>query len=422
MFKSCAYRLMAQAARAALARYKPRVIGVTGSVGKTSAKEAIAAVLAAKYSVRKSPKNYNTELGVPLTILGISQPPGSSLLRWFFVMRRALALLWGRDTSYPALLVLEMGADKPGDIAQLLKIAPCAVGVLTAIAPAHTQFFGDLDGVAREKRRIIAHLGKHGTAVINYDNDRALEERSATSAAIVTYGCKNGADLQASDIKTLYDATGLPTGLNFKVNVKGSSVPVFLPGHIGENSISAALAGLAVGSIFGINAVDAAAALRHYVPLPGRMRLVPGIKRTIIIDDSYNASPLSMLAALKTLEQLELPPGKQRYAVLGDMLELGQYTSAAHREVGFAVAEAGVDYLITVGEAAKEIAAAAREAGVPEHSTASFADSGAAGKFLQEKLSASDAVLVKGSRAMHLETVVKEVMAEPLAAPQILVA
>lgn len=167
--------------------------------------------------------------------------------------------------------------------------------------------------------------------------------------------------------------------------------------------------------------MDAAEALRVFHPLPGHMCLIPGIKNTLIIDDTYNSSPEPTRIALDTLSQINLKVGAERYAVLADMLELGPETENAHREIGLRVAELGIDFLITVGEASKHSAMAAREAGLNEHQVASFADSITAGKFLQEKLHEGDVVLVKGSQGMRMEKIVKEVMAEPEQATELLV-
>ncbi len=422
MLKSLVYRLLRFFSKKILKKYHPDVVGITGSVGKTSAKEAVAIVLASKFNIRASSKNYNNEIGVPLTIIGSTQSPGRSIVGWLVVFGQALKLWFGKDTRYPEILVLEMGADKPGDIQYLTSMVPCKVGVLTFIAHAHTEFFKTIKKIAQEKRIIISHLKRDGFAVLNYDSDLVRENAEVTKAEKITYGLKDGADIQATDINVLTaPGEGRALGLNFKVNYKGNSVPVFLAGIISSSFIQAALAGLAVGLVYGINLVEGAEALRTLEPIAGHLRSIPGIKDTLIIDDTYNSSPEAVRAGLETLAQIKVPVGAERYAVLGDMLELGPETEPAHREAGFRVAELGVDYLITVGEASKGTAAAAREAGLDEHRIASFADSISAGKFLQEKLKQGDVALVKGSQGMRMEKIVKEVMAEPLQARELLV-
>lgn len=421
MLKSILQYFLRRLAKKIIKKYHPDVVGITGSVGKTTAKEAIAAVLAVKFNVRRNVKNYNNEIGLPLTIMDFAQTPGRSVLGWLEVFARALHLIFVKDKNYPEILVLEMGADKPGDIQYLIEITPCKVGVLTFISHAHTEFFKTIKKIAQEKRIIISHLSHDGFAVLNFDNELVMQNAPSTKAEIITYGFKEGADLRASDVNIISDeASGWPTGLNFKVNFKGNTVPIFFSGVVADHLIPSFLAGLAVGQIFGVNLVEGAEALRRLEPLPGHMRLIPGIKKTLIIDDTYNSSPEPTKSALQTLAKIELKPGAERYAVLADMLELGLETENTHREIGFKAVELGINFLITVGEASKHTAAAAREAGLSEHQIASFADSVSAGKFLQEKLEQGDVALIKGSQSMRMEKIVKEIMAEPLKAKELL--
>jgi UDP-N-acetylmuramoyl-tripeptide--D-alanyl-D-alanine ligase len=422
MSKNFLQKILASLSKKILAKYKPKVVGITGSVGKTTAKDMTAAVLAGRFRVGTTSKNNNNEIGVPLAIIGVHDAPGSSLFAWIAALLKGVWLLVVRNNQYPEVLVLEMGADKPGDIKYLVELAPCTVGVLTWISHAHTEFFKTLKQIAEEKKKILSHLEKTGTAVINFDNELVRETAAATKATVITYGFKDGAELQASDVKIMYDPiTGWPSGINCKINFKGHSVPLFFPGVIAEHIVGFSLAALAVGDVFSINLVEAAEALTQAETPKGRMRLLKGIKNTLLIDDTYNSSPDAAKSALKTLAHLQNTSGGKRYAVLGDMLELGPETEIAHREVGFAVAEAGVDFLITVGEASKITCHAAAEAGLSENQIAAFADSGAAGKFLQEKIKAGDIILVKGSQGVRMERVVKEVMNDPLEAPNLLV-
>lgn len=413
--------ILARLSKAILKKYHPEVVGITGSVGKTSAKEAIAHVLAARNSVRKNYKNYNNEIGLPLTIIGIEKSPGSSVFGWLGVISKAVRLVVVKDAQYPKTLVLEMGADKPGDIRYLTTLAPCAVGVLTYISHAHTEFFGSLEKIAVEKRIIISHLNKNGIAIINADNQLALDQAKYTKTRIITYGTKSGAVIVASDIRLSCSEGVESMGISFKVLYEGTVVPIFVPHVISPTVVSAVLAAIAVGIAHGMNLVEIGGALRSLQPLAGHMRPLAGIKNTILLDDTYNSSPDAVKSALSTTAQIPLVPGAERYAVLGDMLELGTETQRAHREIGFKVAELGFDVLITVGEASKVTAAAAKEAGIPDHHIASFDDSVAAGKFLQGIMKEGDVILIKGSQGSRMEKIVKEVMAEPLLAGELLV-
>lgn len=420
MLKAILFWVLRRLSKKILKKYHPDVIGITGSIGKTSAKEAVAAVLKTHFNVRSNVKNYNNEIGVPLTIIGVDKTPARSIFGWMTVIGKALKICFGRVKDYPEILVLEMGADKPGDIAYLTDIAPCKVGVLTHISHVHTEFFKTLKKIAQEKRIIISHLTEDGFAVLNFDNDIVMQN-AKTRAEVLTYGFKEGADFQATDINIIIDEqTGWPSGLNFKVNHKGNIVPVMLHDAVAEHFIPAALAAIAVGHIFGVNIVEAASALRLLKPLSGHMCLIAGIKKTMIIDDTYNSSPEPTRSALKTLAQIQVRSGAEKYAVLGDMLELGAETENAHREVGLLAAELGIDMLVTVGEASKHTAKAAREAGFEEHRVVSFADSASAGRFLQDAIKEGDLVLVKGSQGIRTEKIVKELMAEPLRAQELL--
>jgi len=422
MLKTTLHFLLKYFSKKIIKKYHPDIIGITGSIGKSSAKEAAATILNKKFNIRKSLKNYNNEIGLPLTVIGIEKTPGRSIIGWLKVFLKAKNLLFIRDKNYPEILVLEMGADKPGDISYLVDIAPCKVGVLTYISHAHTEAFKTIKKIAQEKRIIISHLQRDGFAVLNFDNELVMQNANTTKAEIVTYGFKEGADFRATDVNVITDEkTHWPIGLNFKLNFKGNIVPIFLPGAIAEHIIPSTLAALAIGHIFGVNLLESAQALNELEPLPGHMRIIEGIKNTLLIDDTYNSSPEAAKSALLTLSKINVAAESKKIAALSDMLELGSETENAHREIGFKVAELGIDFLITVGEASKQTAAAAREAGLDDDQIVSFSDSASAGKFLQEKLRRGDVVLIKGSQGLRMEKIVKEVMAEPLEAKKLLV-
>ncbi|MDO8499352.1 MAG: UDP-N-acetylmuramoyl-tripeptide--D-alanyl-D-alanine ligase [bacterium] len=421
MPKSLLLKLLKIFSRQIIKKYQPRIIGITGSIGKSSAKEAVVAVLKTRFNLRGNYKNFNNEIGLPLTIIGWEKSPGRSVFGWLVVFVHACRLLIFTDKNYPEVLVLEMGSDKPGDISYLTGIAPPEVGILTNIGEAHIEAFKTVKAITREKAIIFSRLPAIGCALVNFDNAFVMEAVLKIKAKVITYGFNKGADFQATDIKIVTDATdGWPVGINFKLIHAGSVVPIFLPGQIAEYLIYSVLAGVAAGSVFGMNLVSAGHAVSGMKLLPGHMCLVPGIKKTLIIDDTYNSSPEAVKSALVAISKIQLATGARHYAVLGDMLELGEATSSLHREIGFKVAESSIDFLITIGEAGKHTAAAAREAGLSDNQVASFATSSEAGKFLQEKLKAGDVVLVKGSQGIRAEKVVKEVMAEPLLASALL--
>lgn len=406
-----------------LKKYQPKVIGVTGSVGKTSTVEAMYTVLRTKYRTQKSYKNYNNELGLPLSIIGAAAG-GKNPFAWIRVFVKAMGLVLTRSASYPEILVLEMGADRPGDIKYLTTLAPCDVGVITAIGPAHLELFDSVEKVAREKQVIVTHLKKNNTAILNADDQQIMQMREKVRAEILTFGFSESADVRAVELHVSSGPSADPwvdvqiKGLSFKLQYQGSTVPVFLPSVLGKHQVYAGLIAAAVGISQGMNISDIATALRDYNSPPGRMRLLAGIKHTSLIDDTYNSSPLAANAALELLQEISVS-GK-KYVALGDMLELGGYTEEGHRDVGHHVAESA-DYLVTVGRRAKYIADGAIEAGMNPDYIVSFGETEPAGRFIQQRIKTGDIILIKGSQGARMERVVKELMAEPLKAPQLLI-
>jgi len=422
--KNLIQKILAFLAKQVLYKYQPKVVGITGSMGKTSSKEAIYSVLSSKFNVRRNIKNYNNEIGVPLTIIG--EPSGlRSIVRWLMIFWKAFELLIFRDKNYPEILVLEMGADRPGDIKYLVNIAPCDIGILTTIAPVHVEFFKDIKGVIKEKKKIITHLKQDKLAILNRDDINVWNIHEESKARVLGFGFEEGADVRAIEVmnKFIPDSERPEeevAGTSFKLVYGGNAVPVTLPAVLGRAHVYAALVGAAAGIHFGMNMVDIANALKEYEAPRGRMRIVKGIKNTWLLDDTYNASPLATLAAVNALSELEVFESGRRWAVLGDMLELGSFTEKGHADVGKRAGSLGIDFLVTVGERAKDIAKAAIDAGIPEDHVYYFNSSPEAGRFLQDKIHENDILLIKGSQGMRMEHIVKELMAEPLRAGEML--
>jgi len=418
--KKIVQKILYGLAKRVLKKYKPDVVGITGSMGKTSTKEAVFAVLSAKFRVRQNLKNYNNELGVPLSILGV-ESGYKSIWKWLGVIFHGLNLIFFRNADYPQILILEMGADHPGDIKYLTDLAPCKVGVVTGIGPAHLEFFESIEKIVKEKRIVVSHLRPDGFAVLNRDDEKVYEMRDKMRAKVLTYGFDSAAEVRAQEEGVIGEGVGI-SGMNFKLSYAGAVVPIFLPGVLGRQHIYAALAGAAVGITYGMNLVEIAESLKKYQAPKGRMTLIPGIKNTLIIDDTYNASPIPLLAALGVLQSIKLPAeDDKKIAVLGDMLELGSFSEEGHKQVGRAAAKSGLDYLVTVGERSRDIARAALEAGMAEDKVSNFPTPEEAGIFVQGKIKQGDAVLIKGSQGMRMEKVVKELMAEPMQACELLV-
>ncbi|MDO8425152.1 MAG: Mur ligase family protein [bacterium] len=422
--------LLAFLARAVVRRQQPLIVGITGSVGKTSAREAIRAVLDADWDVRAAPKNYNNEIGLPVAIIG-GRAPGRSPWRWVALLARGKWYAAVRGLRYPEALVLEYGADHPGDLSYLLRIARPHVAVVTAVGAAHTEFFKSVDRVASEKRKLVSVLSRDDIAVLNRDDIHVWAMTERTKARVISYGTHEDADVRGIEYRVTSGAQGvrdkeqgttggfvLPGGMTFKIVAGGATVPVHLPGCLGAGHMHAALAAAAVGLGLGMHLVEISHALRQYQPAPGRMRIIPGIKETALLDDSYNASPLAVAVALHALEQRTVPG--RAIAVLGDMLELGTLTIQEHERIGRLAAAQSLAYLICVGAASRQTAAAARAAGMPADRILEFSRAQEAGRFVQDLLAPGDVVLIKGSQGVRLERIVRELMADPLRAPALL--
>ncbi len=427
--KSILQKILALVARATIRRYQPKIIGITGSVGKTSTRHAVYAALKKRYRVRNAEKNYNNEIGMPLVILGLPHY-GRNVRRWLFGLAGAVLRVVFREEIYPEILILEYGIDRPGDMDYLLSIASPDIAVATAIGdiPVHVEFFADPEELIREKAKMVSALPKTGHAILNHDDYAVVAMKSVTNASVTTFGVEAHASVRMTNYKfqTIenQDVGETPDGITFKIEYKGSVVPVRLHGAFGEPHAYAATAAAAVGLATGMNLVEIAEALRDYTPPPGRLRLIKGIKHSLIIDDTYNAAPESMRAALETVAAL---PGKRKIAMLGDMLELGRFTEQAHRSIGDRAAEF-LDILITVGPRAKFIADEALSRGAEPHARAlsreqvmHFDDSVSAGRALDALLEPGDLVLIKGSQAMRMEKAVEEIMAHPERARELLV-
>ena len=360
------------AARAWRSRWEPLMVGVTGSLAKTSTKEQVAGVLAERWTTLRSEGNENNEIGLPLTLLRLGPEHAAA--------------------------VVEMGLYVPGEIALLARVARPAIGVVTAVRGVHLTRAGSLDAIEAGKRELVEALPATGTAVLNVDDARVSRMREHTSARILGYGFAAAADVSAEEV----EARGIE-GMRFVLRLPGERVEVVTPA-LGRHSVHNALAAAAVGLAAGLDATTIARGLGRGWSAPHRSSLIhAGSWR--ILDDSYNASPDSMRAALDLLGTL---PGR-RVAVLGEMLELGGETSEAHRSVG-AQAAAVADRLVVVGEAAATIAAGALDAGMEPGRVVVAADRPTALARLLEDHRPGDTLLVKASRGAQLDLLVEALL------------
>lgn len=390
-----------------LAKYNPVVIGITGSVGKSSVKKAIYEVLKNRQTIACNKNCYRADIGIPLAIIGV-ESGGRSIGKWlkvFFVAVKKII----RRTAYPEVLILEMGVNRPRDMEKMLKIVKPTVGILTGLGdfPPHTKYFKNTKHIAREKSMLIKSLRKKDVAILNYDDEIIKNLEQNTRAKIISYGFGNEVDIKATEIflgdRKWKIESGL-IGMGFKVSQDGTTLPFRLPFSLGRGQVYTALAAAAVGIHFGYNLVEISEALSNYRPLCGRMSLIKGMNNSLIIDDTFNSNPSSAASALETLGKLD---SVKKIAVLGDMLELGEYCEAGHQEIGKLAAKL-TDLLFTYGERSKIISKQAEKSGMKKNNIFHFDNLDDLIKSLKKEIRPDDVILIKGSRAMRMERVVKE--------------
>lgn len=409
-------------AKLVLLRYKPRIIAVTGNVGKTSTKDAIYTALAPLTHVRKSDKSFNSDMGVPLSILGLPNGWQNPLL-WLKNIILGLWLIVIKH-KYPQWLVLEVGADAPGDISTIAKwLKPDAV-VLTRFpdVPVHIEFFESKEQVIAEKTSLAKYMKKDGLLVLNADDPEIIKLKNKFGNHTLTYGYTSNADFFARNIEFVYTsidgAPRFPVGREWTLVANDTPYIVSMPHIVGDSHITTALAALAVSSGLGFPINALVANIAEYKTPPGRLALLRGEGETLIIDDTYNSSPVAAESALHLLKSIEAPGRK--IVVLGDMLELGKFTQPAHKEVGAQIVGVA-DLLVTVGIRAIEIDAGAFEAGFSKTQIHHFETSEQAGAYLKATIAKGDIVLCKASQGIRLERAVKMIMADSEQAKNLLV-
>jgi UDP-N-acetylmuramoyl-tripeptide--D-alanyl-D-alanine ligase len=399
-----------------LRKYNPKIVSITGSVGKTSTKEAVFTVLASKFRVRRTDKNYNNEIGLPLSIIGANSGE-SSLWGWFQVFLKWFWIMLA-PIEYPEVLVLEMGADRPGDIQYLTSFIKSNAAIITDISTSHIEFFNSIEGVAKEKSVLAKELDERGLAVLNADNKYVFKIKEQLKCNVISFGFSQEAQLRATDISFNYEGDGkIVKGLSFKLNYKGTSIPVRLNNILAKHQIYAVLAAAAIGTGFGINLVEIGAALENFSLPCGRGNLLAGIKNSFIIDDTYNSSPTSTLAVLETLGEIQ---AKRKIAVLGDMLELGEESVEKHKSIGKKFLEIKGNIFLAVGSRMKDAGAELKKNNFPQENIFYLASPMEAAKKMQELVQAGDLILVKGSQGMRMEKVVEVILNNPVEAKKLL--
>jgi len=389
-------------------RYKPTIVMVTGSVGKTSTKDAVASVLSERFLVRKSEKSFNSEFGVPFTILGVKNPLGNPLA-WGSIIKNSLALIF-LPNHYPRMLVLEVAADKPGDLSRILRIATPDAVVVTRLPeiPVHVEAYATPEAVREEEFSPAYSLSAGAPLIVSVDDTYALDNAVRTSARIVSYGVTDDATVYVSDV-VFYEMEGKVLGMKASVTMNVEKENLVVKGSVGTTQILPAAAALATASAFGISFNEALKALENYEPPAGRGRLLKGKNGSVIIDDSYNASPVAVEEALATLKSFPMHPPAvgRRIAVLGDMLELGRYSVMEHERIG-ALASESADIIVAVGIRARAFATSHGSTNVML-----FDNSNSATLALPDLIKEGDVILVKGSQSVRTERIVEALLADP---------
>jgi UDP-N-acetylmuramoyl-tripeptide--D-alanyl-D-alanine ligase len=406
IYKKVVMFLLEKEASAVLKKYKPKIVAITGTVGKTSTKDAVYSALSRFVSVRKSQKSFNSELGVPLTILDCPNPKNH--LGWFSVLVEGLILLIVPN-HYPEWLVLEIGTDRPGDIAALTHWLSPDMVIVTRLSkvPVHVEAFQTPEDLFNEKGNLVRALKSGGTLILNADDEDVLTYKNISKESVVLFG--QASDMSAQNYKITYDENEKPEGIYFEVVAGKEVIPVSIKATLGEQHLSHVLAALSVCLALRENLIIAVKAFAREEPTSGRMRLIEGMKDSTILDDSYNSSPIAVEEALKTLVDVK---AKRKIAVLGDMLELGKYSVDEHKKVGERVVKSA-DILVTVGIRSRYTAEMALENGMKKENIFQFDDSRQAGEFLKTIVESGDIILVKGSQSVRTERVVVAVMAHP---------
>ena len=357
------------------------LVAVTGSTGKTTTKELIAAVLGSRLTVHKSAQNLNNHLGVPLTLLGL-------------------------DRTHE-VAVLELGMSHAGEIAQLARIAEPEYGVVTNVAPVHLEFFESVDGIARAKRELIENLKSPGVAILNYDDVRVRNFCEEFAGRVLTYGFAAETDFRASEFQLVRNGSAGGVSSAFRVRGPDFETEFSLP-LPGRHNVENALAAIAVGHLFGVPVQDVAAALAGCSTLPQRSEVVRLANGVTLINDCYNSNPRAMEQMLDLVR--EWPGANRRIVIAGEMLELGPSSACWHRLIGRKCVETQVDWLLAVQGEAKLFVEGALEAGMSPAHARVFENAEDAGRFCHSILQPADVVLIKGSRGVHLERATAELI------------
>lgn len=400
--------LLRLVSQAILWRHKPIVVAITGSVGKTTTKDIVAHGLSSVEDVRKSQKNFNTDFGVPLAIIEAENPMGK-VSAWIEVILKGLTVLIKSD--YPKLLVLEVGTRFPGDIPRLAKWIKPDISIITHIpeVPVHIEFFESRQHIVDEKSALAKYTKKTGTIILNRDSEYVWGIAENSVHPVFSIGFNKESQMYASNIKRII--MNGEYGLEFNISYKNKIIPVTVPGFVANHQIYGVLFALATAEVLGYDVEQVAMAMASLPASSGRLRPLVGINNTLILDDSYNASPAAMEAAIETLEMIEPLAGAQgtKIAVLGDMLDLGKMTMDVHSQIGTMLKD-NTDYAFLVGPRMEYAYESAIKSKYPKTKIFHFEKQMDVLPQLLKIMKQGDVILVKGSQGMRMEKLVAELI------------
>ncbi len=416
ILKKIVVTILTWEARLALRKYKPKVVAISGNVGKTGTKDAIFTALSAYHRARKSEKSFNSEVGVPLTILGLPNA-WSSLHGWFEnILEGAYVVLFKHD--YPEWLVLECGADRPGDLRALHWVRPHVV-VYTRFpdVPVHVEYFDSPEAVIEEKLELKKALRAHGTLIVNADDPKMANLAVEEGQTVLSYGFSEAATVRGGTPEVRYEDKR-PVGMTSAVTFQAEHAELTLDGTLGHHHVYPLLAALAVVVAEGHGFSASVPSLTGHATPPGRMRVLKGRDGMTLIDDSYNSSPSAVEAGLTTLGTLKTDG--RIVVFLGDMMELGDFSVSAHEAVGTHVAEVA-HVFVGVGVRMRSAVQKAKDAKGRCTRIEAVQNVEEAIALAREILFEGDTVYVKGSQSMRMEKLSASLLADPNTAPEFLV-
>ncbi|MGB3023325.1 MAG: UDP-N-acetylmuramoyl-tripeptide--D-alanyl-D-alanine ligase [Candidatus Saccharimonadales bacterium] len=384
MFKNYVQKKLEKYVRKYFSKHDTKLIVITGSVGKTGTKMAIAQVLSGKYRIRLHDGNHNTSMSVPLAILGVDYPQNiHSIMAWLAVFKAARKRI--KMPTDADVIVQELGTDRPGDIPHFASYLKPDIAVITAVTEEHMVNFQTLEAVAKEELA-IAKVAR--VTIVNSDDIPQQFAQYADTSSIMSYGLRPPAEFRI-DLAGTAPLEG-KTGRLFGPDME--AVPVSI-NVVGKHNIAPAAAAAAVGFKLGLNTEEVAVGISKISPLPGRMQVLRGLEDAVILDDTYNSSPAATIAALETLYDIDAP---QHIAILGSMNEMGEFSKEAHERVGDTCDGTRLDWVITIGKEAAEYLAP--RAAANRCQVKSFMSPYEAGGFAHTVLQPKAAILVKGSQ------------------------